>query len=301
MERATGCRGERRNAAARIRAAVAAHPLTVAGRRRFDTELMSLLGARAFVKSGAEGVVCAALPEAGLGLAVKADDGAGRAAQVMIAALIRRFGGFDERRKARFRALRLAAADELERRRGRAIASGGPAGVTRALLTEGLMCQMSARRRAVLPLRLMALASLALISTAGLSRAADRCADIAQSVQMLHEGDQYQAATLLFAAARFGCEREARALLDRGAAIDAKDREGATALAKAAEAGKIKVVKLLLERGAEVNARAVDGSTPLFYAAKEDRGAAVALLLERGADPNLPGREGHPPARRRGL
>jgi L-asparaginase II len=91
-----GLSRERRNATARIRAAVAAHPLTVAGRGRFDTEVMSLLGPRAFTKSGAEGVFCAALPEAGLGLAVKADDGAGRAAQVMIAALIRRFGGFDE-------------------------------------------------------------------------------------------------------------------------------------------------------------------------------------------------------------
>jgi L-asparaginase II len=91
----------RRDAAARIRAAVAAYPLTVAGRGRFDTEVMSLLRARAFTKSGAEGVFCAALPEAGLGLAVKADDGAGRAAQVMIAALIRRFGGFDEETNAR--------------------------------------------------------------------------------------------------------------------------------------------------------------------------------------------------------
>src|SRR5271163_3204667 len=91
-----GLSPERRNAAARIRSAVAAHPLTVAGRGRFDTEVMSLLGARVFTKSGAEGVFCAALPEAGLGLAVKADDGAGRAAQVMIAALIARFGGFDE-------------------------------------------------------------------------------------------------------------------------------------------------------------------------------------------------------------
>src|SRR5579872_214982 len=92
---------ERGRAVARIRAAVAAHPLTVAGRGRFDTEMMSLTGARVFLKSGAEAVICAALPEAGLGLAVKADDGAGRAAQVMIAALIRRFGGFDEETNAR--------------------------------------------------------------------------------------------------------------------------------------------------------------------------------------------------------
>jgi L-asparaginase II len=91
-----GLSQERRIAAARIRASVAAYPLTVAGRGRFDTEVMSLIGARAFTKSGAEGVFCAALPEVGLGLAVKADDGAGRAAQVMIAALIRRFGGFDD-------------------------------------------------------------------------------------------------------------------------------------------------------------------------------------------------------------
>ena len=71
-------------------------PRLVAGAGRFDTEAMTILGARAFTKTGAEGAYCAALPELGLGLAVKADDGGGRAAQVMIAALLRRFGAFDE-------------------------------------------------------------------------------------------------------------------------------------------------------------------------------------------------------------
>jgi uncharacterized protein len=140
--------------------------------------------------------------------------------------------------------------------------------------------------------RLAALAGLAVIMAAGPSLAADPCADKAQAVQALHQGDEYQAATLLFAIARLGCAPEAGALLDRGAAIDAKDREGATALGRAAQAGKTAVAALLLDRGAEVNARAVDGSTPLFYAAEADRAAIIRLLIDRGADPNIPGRKG---------
>lgn len=78
-------------ASRRIRAAVAANPLMVAGTGRFCTRLMTLLGERVFAKSGAEGVYCAAIPELGLGLAVKCDDGAGRAAEVATAALVARF------------------------------------------------------------------------------------------------------------------------------------------------------------------------------------------------------------------
>jgi L-asparaginase II len=85
----------------RIREAVAAHPDMVAGTGRFDTIVMKALGLRAFVKTGAEGVYCAALPQLGLGLAVKADDGAARAAQVVIAALIDRFLPMDDEARAR--------------------------------------------------------------------------------------------------------------------------------------------------------------------------------------------------------
>ena len=92
----------RREAARRIREAIAAHPRMVAGTERFDTEVMTLLGPRAFTKTGAEGVFCAALPELGLGLAVKADDGATRAAQVMIAALIAKFLPLGDPERARF-------------------------------------------------------------------------------------------------------------------------------------------------------------------------------------------------------
>jgi L-asparaginase II len=78
-------------ASKRIREAVAKHPFMVAGTGGFDTKMMEALGERAFVKGGAEGVWCAALPELGYGIAVKADDGGSRAAEVMMATLILRF------------------------------------------------------------------------------------------------------------------------------------------------------------------------------------------------------------------
>jgi L-asparaginase II len=81
----------RADAATRLRAACAQKPWHVAGTGRFCTEIMKLFGARVFVKTGAEGMFCGALPEQGLGIAVKCDDGAGRAAEVVMAAIISRF------------------------------------------------------------------------------------------------------------------------------------------------------------------------------------------------------------------
>jgi len=86
-----GLGSERARAAARLRAACAQKPWYVAGTDRFCTEIMRLLGPRALVKTGAEGVFCGALPQQGLGIAIKCDDGAGRAAEAIMAALIARF------------------------------------------------------------------------------------------------------------------------------------------------------------------------------------------------------------------
>jgi L-asparaginase II len=74
-----------------LRAACARYPWHVAGTGRFCTEIMQLFGTRALVKTGAEGVFCSALPEQGLGVAVKCDDGAGRAAEAIMAAILARF------------------------------------------------------------------------------------------------------------------------------------------------------------------------------------------------------------------
>lgn len=87
---------ERARACARIRRACAAEPAMVAGDGRFDSEIMARFGARAFVKTGAEGVYCGALPEQGLGFALKCDDGATRASEVVAAAILARFLPLDD-------------------------------------------------------------------------------------------------------------------------------------------------------------------------------------------------------------
>ena len=100
-----GMAAERAAAVRRIRAAVAADPFMVGGTDSFDTHLMTAMGERVFSKGGAEGVWCAAVPELGLGVALKCDDGAGRAAEIALAALLRRLLGGDALEGFAFRTL----------------------------------------------------------------------------------------------------------------------------------------------------------------------------------------------------
>ncbi len=62
---------------------MARHP-DVAGSDRLCTEVMRVTGGRVFVKVGAEGYYCAGAPDARLGIAVKVEDGAKRAADVVL-------------------------------------------------------------------------------------------------------------------------------------------------------------------------------------------------------------------------
>lgn len=71
----------------RIFSAVRQHPFMIGGTGRFDTKVMQAVP-RLFIKVGAEGVFCGAIPHAGLGFALKCDDGAIRGAEVAIASLI---------------------------------------------------------------------------------------------------------------------------------------------------------------------------------------------------------------------
>ena len=87
----------RDRAAFSILQAMVAHPDLVAGEGRACTRLIRAMAGRAAVKTGAEGVFVAILPDQGLGVALKIADGATRASEVAMAALLIRLGALDAR------------------------------------------------------------------------------------------------------------------------------------------------------------------------------------------------------------
>ncbi|MYA87115.1 MAG: asparaginase [Boseongicola sp. SB0662_bin_57] len=76
--------------------AMIAHPNLVSGHGRACAALMASASEPLAVKTGAEGVYVAILPERKLGIALKIADGATRASEVAMAALLARLGAIDE-------------------------------------------------------------------------------------------------------------------------------------------------------------------------------------------------------------
>lgn len=81
---------ERARAGQRLMAACMAEPWLMSGTKRACLRLMEAAPGRVFAKTGAEGVFCGAVPELGLGFALKADDGGTRAAEAAVAAMLAR-------------------------------------------------------------------------------------------------------------------------------------------------------------------------------------------------------------------
>jgi L-asparaginase II len=79
----------------RLTRAMAAHPELVAGEGRACTELMRAMDGRVAIKTGAEGVFIAIVPERRVGIALKIADGASRASEAAVAALLVRLGVLD--------------------------------------------------------------------------------------------------------------------------------------------------------------------------------------------------------------
>jgi hypothetical protein len=152
-----------------------------------------------------------------------------------------------------------------------------------------------------------------------------------QDPGLLHARDRFQDRTPLMWASQEGHVGVVRWLLDKGAAINERDKTGFTALWLACRDGRPPVVRLLLERDADptiasngdktpltaasrydrlevvrmllghasakinINHRDDGGRTALWYACHAGRGGVVRALLENGADPTIAKNDGTTP------
>ena len=88
----------------------------------------------------------------------------------------------------------------------------------------------------------------------------------------------------LLAAARKSDVEKVKALLAKGADVNAKSPYGATPLFFACDRGSVEVVRVLLENGADANVRdKFYGATPLGWALGKGKPEIIRLLLEKGA------------------
>ena len=91
-----------RPAAAKVYKAIVTNPYYVAGTERYCTLMMTALNGRALVKTGAEGVMFATVPELKLGVVVKVHDGAVRAAEIVMSCILNELGLLDRQSAEKF-------------------------------------------------------------------------------------------------------------------------------------------------------------------------------------------------------
>jgi ankyrin repeat protein len=109
--------------------------------------------------------------------------------------------------------------------------------------------------------------------------------EVQKAVELDHsliKATEWENKTLLHDAIEQSCQDEAVYLLNQGANINAKTKEGMTPLHIAAQNGDLNLINLLINRGADINA--VDGSgwTPLDRATKWEHSDAADLLKQHG-------------------
>jgi L-asparaginase II len=110
-------------------AAIQAHPHLVGGTERFDTVLLEETGGRIFAKVGAEGVHTVAVLDMGIGLALKAEDGAQRAQQSAVIAALQQLGALPQELSPRLHDFLVRP---VRNTRGEAVGDVGPAALVAA-------------------------------------------------------------------------------------------------------------------------------------------------------------------------
>lgn len=84
----------RRDAISRIFSAIRLHPSLLVGPGRLSTFILEVTDGSVIVKGGSEGIFFASVPFLGLGVALKAEDGSQRAADVALLAVLSCIGAF---------------------------------------------------------------------------------------------------------------------------------------------------------------------------------------------------------------
>ena len=95
---------DRAQAIYRLHEAITNEPLYIAGHGSVVSELNEITKGSVLAKTGAEGIVTAALPERGLGIAVKIADGSSRARSVALLAILDHLGALSDEEKHQLQA-----------------------------------------------------------------------------------------------------------------------------------------------------------------------------------------------------
>jgi L-asparaginase II len=95
---------DRARAIERLHEAITNEPLYIAGHGSVVSELNEITKGSVLAKTGAEGVVTAALPEQGLGIAVKIADGSSRARSIALLAILDHLGALSDEEKQQLQA-----------------------------------------------------------------------------------------------------------------------------------------------------------------------------------------------------
>lgn len=98
MANPTGFSDSRKNAIEKVTESMISAPEMVGGTDRFCTDLMKNAGGSLFGKAGAEGVYCIGDKKSGIGIAIKIEDGNGRAAAPAAMEVLKQLNLLDETR-----------------------------------------------------------------------------------------------------------------------------------------------------------------------------------------------------------
>lgn len=99
----------------------------------------------------------------------------------------------------------------------------------------------------------------------------------------------------IFSYARHGRVEGIERLLDRGIPLNVRDEFGNTILLIACQNGNKRIAKAVLRRGADINARNHKGNTPLHYCYTYGYGDTLGqYLIQKGADYTIRNNAGKP-------